>query len=627
MTAVDDNRVSLTESKGRTAYSAATLGFLCLLPVALLILAQAFQIGAFLTVGSSLPASDSNLWASCASALANGDESYNLAWCLRRPLTILAQTPFFVLAPGSMAAVILLQLLAVSAAFWWFLVTISRGLPVGRLGVMIVYVLGLFPVFWYGTYLGPEAPALALSFVSAGAVVRFMVSRRVAWGLLAAGSAIVVLQIRPGNFVLTGVLAIAVLVVTRAAGRRWLVVIGVAAALVALWLLPARVLGVVGWPAAGHASNFWSAAYSAATPEADTWVEAYDRFGPDFGCPKTVDWTPDPCLALESEEFGQFLRDQSLALIRADPMAVPGQAVNNISTFLGDGYLNDMWGHPFTPALQVWQADDRERLLDGWNGVGTFVATLMWLGSLVLVGLLVVRLGRLGKRASPFTRAGDVPDRVTGAALWVGVATVAGAAASFALVGHVEPQRHLVQNIPYILLAIAGVSVAHRRTEPPNESPPATTTTMRRWPLLGVGLLVGVVIIAAIAEGHTTGPTIAVARECGAGTSGALPYDVIASASVDSERPITGPSDWRRLPGADTGVLFADRSWIQQMLGQLPPGQMLDLRSETTGEVVPVFLSDADLSAVGGDWQGTDWCTSSPSKFGVMIVHDLVPMT
>ena len=625
MSALTDQAANPKGGVRKPALSASTLGFLCLVPVALLLVAQALQLGFFLTVGSSIPASDSNLWASCASAFANGNESYNLAWCLRRPLTILAQAPFFALAPDSMAAVLVLQLLVVSLAFWWFLISITRTLPVGRVGILIVYALGLFPLLWYGSYLGPEALALALSLVSAGAIVRFASTRRAVWGVVAAGTAIVVLQIRPGNFLLTGVLAVGVLVALRMAGRRWVAVFAVAAALLAVWLLPTRVLGVVGWPAAGHASNFWSTAYSAATPEDDTWVVAYDKFAPELGCPVTADWTPDPCLALESEAFGLLLRDSALDLMRQDPAAVPRQMATNVGTLLGDGYLNQMWGHPYSPAWQLWQQEQRDRLTAGWSGVGTAAATALWIASWVLVGLMAVRVVRMGRRGSPFASDGQPSDRAVGASLWIGLVTVAGAAASFALVGHDEPQRHLVQNIPYVLLAVGGLAAAAPRSDQSPSPAIAADGRSRRWPLVLVWVLISMTVLTGIVEGHATGPTIRVARDC-SGASEAEAYDVIASAALGTGRPLPGPSDWRRLEGVDTSVAFSDISWIQQMLRQLPPGQILDLRSTSTGEVIPVFLSDDDLIDVGGDWQATAWCTSSPSESGVMIVHDLVPI-
>ena len=121
-----------------------------------------------------------------------------------------------------------------------------------------------------------------------------------------------------------------------------------------------------------------------------------------------------------------------------------------------------------------------------------------------------------------------------------------------------------------------------------------------------------------------SGTTLQVARECSSGSLATEPYDVVASASVGSDHLIAAPADWRRLDGATTRVAFNDGSWIQQLLNRLPPGQVLDLRSQSTGELIPVFLADFDVAAL--DPAKVAWCTRTPSEHGVMIVHDLIPL-
>lgn len=603
----------------RPPLRAATLGFLSLVPVGLLVLAQSVKLGFFQTLASAIPISDSNLWASCASALAAGHESYNLAWCARRPLAVLLEAPFFVISPGSLAAVVVLQLLTVCLAFWWFLYSVGRSVPVSRPGLLAVYALGLFPVFWYGTYLGPEGVALGLTLVSASGVIRYLATRWLPWGWIGVGTAVLVFQIRPGNFVLVAVLAIGLLILMRRSGSRWIVLVAVAVTLIALFAGPARVFSIVGWPAAGHAANFWATAYSAATPEQDTWVSAYDRFGPVFGCPPVAQWGPDPCLQLENDEFGQFVRDAALTMIRENPLAVPSQIATNIVQFAGGGYLNAIWGHPFGATATPWSSPFAAGGF-GWIYVmGALVATLFWLGSAALVFLLALRLVRLGRWGNPL-RGESVNDSATaaGGAMWIGLATIAGGFTSYALVGHDEGQRHLVQSIPFVLLGLAGL-VARRDAVGPIDPPKRTL----RWPLALAWAVVGAVALGAAVEGRSGSDRLTVVRGCNSDVADSEEYEVIASATLQTLATVQGPSDWRRISDLSTQVAFPRLSWMQQMKDRLPPGQILDLRSVNTAEIIPVFVSADDLSRSEA---GSIWCTRTPSKYEVMVVHDLVLM-
>jgi hypothetical protein len=602
----------------RRPLSAGILGLLSLIPVGVLLVAQALRIGFFQTLGGVVPISDSNLWASCASALASGHDSYNLAWCARRPLTVLLEAPFFVVAPTSLAAVVLLQLLVVCLMFWWFIWSVSRSLALGRAALLAIIGVGLFPVFWYGTYLGPEGVALGLTLISAGAAVRFLATTWLPWGLVATGVAIVVLLIRPGNVVLTGALLIGLLVIMRRTGSRWLAVGAVAVGMVLLFALPSRLLTLAGWPAAGHASNFWATAYSAATPEQDTWVSAYDRFGPALGCPPVADWGPDPCLQLENEQFGQSIRDAALSMVAANPLGIPRQMAVNVGQLAADGYLNAIWGNPFAASATPWTvvADD-----DGsaWIYVaGSVIASLLWLASIGFLVLLAVRLARLGREADPLRR--DAVRRrasVAGGAMWLGLVTVVGVVASYALVGHDEGQRHLVQSIPFILLGFAGL-MSHLHPD----SGGVLTAPRQRWSIITVWASVALVVVGAAVEGRSSSPSLVVTRDCGDEGAAQEEYDVVAVAPVGARSPLASPPDWRRDTGAATRVAFAERSWAQQLLDLLPPGQILDIRSRSTGEILPVFLSDEDAARAA---DGELWCTSAPSRHGVMVVHDLLP--
>ncbi|MDD2857616.1 MAG: hypothetical protein PHU75_02980 [Candidatus Nanopelagicales bacterium] len=615
---------SLHELEVRRNFSTATLGFMCLVPVIVVIAAQAFSLGHLTMLGSSVPVADAGLWSSCASALANGHESVNLAWCLRRPLTMFVQTPFFMAAPTSLPALVVLQCLAVCMTFWWFLVTIARRLPMNRAGLLLIYALGLWPVLAYGTYLGPEAVALGLSLGSAATLLTYLSTSRLRWGIACGGLAILAFQIRPGNVFLTAALCGGIAVWEWRRDRRWWAAIGVGALFVAIGFLPTRVMQVAGWSQAGHASNFWSAAYSAATPESDSWEAAYDQLAAEVDCPLVADWSADPCLAFETDAFGDLLRDRAIALMRAHPEAMAYQLVTNLKLLGEDGYLNQMWATPATPAWQIWRAHDRAFLMDGWNGVYAAFATLVWAASWVVLALLCFATFRLRRqRGSP---AGDValvskPMRTAMVTVVVALVAIVGAATTFALVGHTEPQRHLVQNVPYILAAIGALTFIPWRKR---DQFPAIPLRRRspRWAWVLLGALIGALAMGSLMEGHRTSTQLRVSSSCESSDSSLTPYAVVGSVSVASKLAAPDPMNWRRLSDRSVSVLF-DNYWVRTMLDKLPSGHILDLRSGDTGEIVPVFISDADLSTASTG----SWCVRSPDQHGVMVVHDLVPMT
>ncbi|MDO9484478.1 MAG: hypothetical protein Q7K25_00230 [Actinomycetota bacterium] len=607
---------------------------MCLAPVFLVILAQAVGLGYSMTLGSTVPLSDSNIWASCASALAAGDESYNMAWCLRRPLTIVAQSPLFLLAPKSMAAVVLIQLLVVCLALWWFLVALARAMPVGRIGLLIVYALSLWPVLSYGTYVGPEVQTLWLSFVSAAAIVTYLRTRAIGWGVLSGCAAILAFQIRPGNAVLTAALAIGVIVLTWRRDRRVWAALAIAFVFLGTWLLPPRILAMNdGWTQAGHAANFWSAAYSAATPEDDSWEIAYERFAPEVGCPTPAQWTADPCLALESEEFGQLMRDQAIELMKGNPKAVVRQLLVNTRVLVSDGYLNQMWATPIAPAWQIWKADARAALLNSSSGLITAGATLVWAASWVLLAMLCMGLFRIRRLRGP-PQASDSNDNepnrddqssTVALVLALGLVAILGAAATFALVGHTEPQRHLVQNVPFIVAAVAALACLPWQRQAQSLPTSAPWRRAPKWAAIAIACVVAALVIGAGIEGRLPSPSVQVSRSCDVPVL--QDYDVVGTASVGSELPVGSPDDWRKIGTPQISLLFSGQSYyVQQNLNRLPPGTVLDLRSQATGEVIPVFVSDETLRAQALDGS-SGWCTRTPSQYDVMLVHDLVPLS
>jgi len=594
-----------------------TLGWLSLVPVALLLLAQAVGAGSYSTVGGVLPIFDSGIWASCSSALAHGNQATDFAWCLRRPLSMLVQAPLYLLAPMSIAAAVLVQTLLVCLALWFFLVALLRSISFPRWGLVVVYVLAVLVVFTYGPYLGPEGMALALSFVSAGAILNFLRQRTVSWGLLAIGAAVVVMQMRPGNPVVLAALVVGVLGVLGRERRHWLVILSVVLGLTLLWAAPTRVMQSAGWPSAGHATNFWSAAYSAATPEIDNWTAAYDRFGPDFGCPPVAQWSLDLCHELESEAFGNRLRDAAFNEIRTHPEALARQAASNTVALLGMGYLNHMLGVSYPPNWQIWKPEQRLAWAIDRTTLGTFFSAGLWLASLAVLAGLIVGTLRLGRKGWPFAGSLDEPSRRIGATVWLGLFTIAGAFGSYALIGHDDPQRHLVQGVPYLLAAMAGLTGLMFPSQAQQSIPPPR----RRWPRAVLGSTIALVLVVAFVEGRSPTASLTIAVTCNT-ASPTRSLAVVGQVPAQTAASLASPADWRRLAVPAASVILSSQSRARLLLENVPDGQLLLLRN-STGELFPVFVADDDL--LHQRRKRGPWCMLAPSQYDSMIVRDLIP--
>ena len=605
-------------------WSPVGLGFLSLVPVALVLLAQLLQIGLGTTIASTMPVSDTNVWSGCASALAHLSTPENLDWCLKRPLTMFLQAPLFIAAPTSMGAVVVLQTLVLCGLLWWFLVTLTGTLPVNRWAMWVTYLAALWPVVFYGTQLGTESPALALSLVSATAILRLLTTGRVLWGFLSGATALLAFQMRPGNIVLTLAIVLAVLVLTWRQARSWVRTGATLIGFGLVWWLPDALLRAAGWPEAGHSSNFWSVLYSAASPASDTWEAAYVRYAQDVGC--STDWTPDPCMGLESFEFANNQRDAALQQMANNPLAIPRQAVTNTVTMLDTGFLNQAWMHQFPP---FWKIGAIPGLLEGGNLIGVVLATLLWVASWVLLGALVVGLVLLWRRrdwqAARLADFGQRDLRRLQVSLALGLVTIAGAIAFYALVGHDEPQRHLVQNIPFVLLAIAAALTIFLRPRRASGAVPTARTREPAWTRITLSAVVLVIAATAVVEGHRSGESFLVARSCTDATKPVQEYTVMSKARWNATTQVAGPSDWRVLQGESTRSFPTDRSWTQLQINSLAPGNLMTLRAVDTGELVPVHLSDAADAAHTAAGAGSVMCTRPAEAPGVMIVFDLVP--
>jgi len=608
----------------RGVLSPVGLGYLSLVPVALVLLAQFMQVGFGLTLASAVPISDTNVWSGCASALSHLSTPEYLDWCLKRPSQMFLQAPLFLASPNSMGAAIVVQTLVLCGLLWWLLCTVRTVLPVTRFALWVTYLAALWPITLYGTQLGTESPALALSLISATAFLRLLQSRRIGWGFLSGATALLAFQMRPGNAFLTAAIVIGVISVAWRATRRWLLPAGLLVGFFLVWWLPDQVLRVAGWSEAGHSSNFWSVLYSAASPDNDTWEAAYVRFAKQVGC--NTDWNPDPCMGLESFKFAGLLRDSSLQLIRDNPLAIPRQMLANLTSMFDIGFLNQMWVNPFPP---LWKASLIPDAWQGSNALGMLGATVMWLLSWSLLAAIIVAIVRLRRgqpwRPNRIALFGAVAVRRISLTLWLGLITILGSIAFFAFVGHDEPQRHMVQNIPFVLLAIAAVItifVRQGRSAPVAAIDEAPVTNRPPWSRLGLGALALVIAGAAVIEGHTHGQTLMIARTCAPGSATPQEYQVVGKARWNADSELSGPSDWRVLQGRSTQSFPAAFSWPQLQVNVLPPGTILSLRT-ASGDVLPVFISDALASEVDAHDSTIVWCTQIPSQYGSIIVHDL----
>ena len=605
--------------------SVVGLGFLSLVPVVIVLIAQTLQIGFGLTLASSVPISDSNVWSGCASELSKLTTPENLGWCLKRPNQMFLQSPFFLASPNSMGGAIVLQTLVLSGLMWWLLISIRRTLPVTRLAVWIVYLASIWPIVLYGTQFATESPALGLSLVSVAFLLNFLGSRRFIWGFASVATALLAYQLRPGNLLLTLLLALGLLVFAWKVTRRWLLPALLTAGFVAVWWLPNQVMRMVGWSEAGHSSNFWSVLYSAASPENDTWEASYVRFAKQVGC--SADWNPDPCMGLESAKFAEILRDASFQLIRDNPFALPRQAFTNLTNLLDTGFLNLMWVNPFPTAWNVLQPD----YWQGGNALGVITASLLWVAASGLIGLIVLALVKW--RRNPSWREGRLERfGVRGThrlfiCIVLGLVTIVGSIAFFALVGHDEPQRHMVQNIPFVLLALAAVvTIFSRHVKVGSKSLVARTAEDvfdSVWSKLGLGMLVAVISLGAIIEGHTAGQTLTIKRSCSNEKEILQEYIVIGKARWNAQTIVQGPSDWRVLQGRSTQSFPSGFSWPQSQVNVLPPGNIMTMRSTTDGNIIPVFLSDSLNVGASTSMEPVVWCTQIPSQYDSMIVHDL----
>lgn len=551
-----------------------------MLPVLALLILQHFQAGLATSIASSIAISDSAGWLSCSSSALNSHVDPQIDWCMRRPLAVVTLIPVLALAPESTASALIVQALIIAAASWVFLFVMRRVLVSSTSVVLGASVTLVIPAFVYGSNFGPEAMCLVLSLMSATFFLAFLRIGNPVCAILAGVFAVMGLQSRPGNALLTASICAVVVVLLWTARRRvWAVATG--ASILAVWVLPNRLLTTVGFDNAGHSGNFWAVIYSLATPESDHWDAAYSRLAPD-----AARW------GTESAAFAELLRKAAIEEVLANPDSVLGQMVTNVLHLVRHGPLTLAVGLPTGPAIP--RPSDLASTIMGLIGLP------FWVASVSLLILLPWATFKVWRKGSPPPRGGWRPQFVP--LLIVGWATVVGAIGFFAFTGHDEMNRHLIQNVPYLILALL-VSIAvvfPGPIEPRNAVHQGSRNSRSSSLALGVLGVVWLLLLGAVVtEGHRPTKILSVVATCSPEAPEPRQYEVIGGANVNSSTATSSPTAWRVGNRPASSLFGLLDSWVGRALAIAPPGRVLALRDVETGEVIASFLSDEVAANLG----------------------------
>lgn len=575
----DRPRVEHPALERRARVWAALLAALTFSPTVLLVVSQALNIGHPYTLGGSVALSDSAGWNACASALAAAHESAHKAdWCLRRPMAFILEAGYFPVVPASTAAVMVVQTALLGLAAWVLLMMTRRRLRAPFWTVAVAAVAMIWPIFSYGGSVGPEGVCLLLSLVSAAMLLQFLPDRAPWWGAGSAALLILALQARPGNIPLTAAVCVDVVAVIYLSLRRRGLAVGIGAGLVALWVLPNQLLRLAGMKEAGNGGNFWYTLYSAATPEVDKWSDAATRFRDQLNPGQS-----------ESVAF-EKAKSAALELLAQDPTFFLAQLRTNIDTFFSQGFVNLALGNPVRLAWDAGIVPTKQPIL-GLVSLAGFAAS--WLFLLTLLGALATAVARRrGNRPWP------TADRVRTHLVALGLIGFVGAAGFFAVAGHDEATRHLTQNIPFLLVTwIAGLTLLITLRRPESGFPPSggfSDTGIRTVGIAYVAVVLAVAVVAG-AEGRVSPTSLTIAKSCTPGES-ASRWTVIGSAPVHTSRRVAAPLEWRRQSQQPADLFLGEGSWLNREMDRLPAGVVLALRDQASGNVVPAFLADTDVS-------------------------------
>lgn len=545
-------------------YPDALAACILCMPIAILLVQQALNLGLLWSLGGVIPVSDANGWVSCSSTVLTSGISSSDAWCWRRPLGALVFIPYLALAPSSLAAALVLQMIAVCTSAWIFVVALRRTFPVNLYVTLGVAVALCVPIIWYGGSFGIEGAALALSLLSAAAFTWFLKSHSAVLGILSPVLLILAFQVRPGNILLTATLVAVVAMLFFRSGR-WPSALAAVALAIATWVMPNLLFQSLGIENAGNSANFWATTYSAVTPDQDTWLAAYERFA-----------TPSNAMG-ESNEFAMVVRDATFAQLARDPSAFVAQAVTNLSSLARHGFITLALGLPEGP-FDV-SPDSATSV------VYLVVVVITWSSSLAFVALLVAGTVVLFKSHTNMQVKTSRQNSL--AVIILGWATILGATGFFVVVGHDERTRHLVQNVPWILLVVAVIMSLLCKSPTKSAGEHCAPRAISRVPtVMLVGTAVALVLLAAamVVEGHRQPEQLMVQQPCAANAVGQM-AEIVAAVPTAAHVQVPSSNSWRTTGRPARSVEGTDLGWIAGAIADLRPGLVVSLRTSNTGVI------------------------------------------
>jgi len=577
----------------RRKFGMVTLVLLSFTPTVVALVLQFLGTGYGITIASQVAVSDSSGWQSCASSFAAGHASIQMDWCLRRPLAVPVLGTVHALAPFSASSVLMIQVVLLGFSSFWLAVASVRVLRLNFIFAAVGIVFLWWPSLTYGLSHGPEATALSLSIISLTTLLAFLSSRHLAWALASGLSMLAALSIRPGNLLLTGVLLVVLLLfLQRYTQKAWLTAI-FAATFIIFWFAPNRIFQLFGFSEAGHGANFWFTMYSAATPEADDYNIVYEVFAVEaqrFGT--------------ESRAFGETVRAASLDLIQTDPLPLLQQVGANLNALWERDLLTRSLAVPgnsnlgFLNPVAFLQDPTISRSIEAASG-------FLWLSSAVLVvtaiaSLLIIGIELRTSSGTESTYRSFLNCRMT--AISLAVAAFVGSVSFYALVGHDEGERHLVQTAPFLVLGLlTSVDTVLQYISRPKQ-PLHLDTRAVTQPVKSITTMFIVLVLVLAFEGRQSASSILVRESCQETNWEVQLATPIAIASNGSRVPLQTATSWREADTNRFQTLARQSNWIAPLADDLPPGFFMTLRfSDGDTELAYIDTSrvaDGTLAAV-----------------------------
>ena len=580
-------------------------------PIALVTIGQFLGFGTGTSLGGVIQITDAANWQSCASAATRLNLAAEFDWCARRPLGVLLMTPIALLASGSTASMIVLQVVILVATNMWLLWGAVRYLALPLWAAILAALLLIWPTYIHASGLTLEALSMVFATSSLAFLIRGF-SAPSPMNLVLAGLALTLsFLVRPGNpLLVVYVLGLAVVAVIRYRKVSKAMIAAFMGGLAVLLLGPTLLQAAIGSPVGAASGNVWASLYSAATPENDYWPSAYEAVK-EVVPADSPDW-----------EYSLAIRDETLELLRSNPEPFVRQMVSNGATFLDQGILNLALVNPFaTPSDGL----SLNAALSRGVSLPAFIVSLsvgLWLLSWILLPLflytLFVERNRLGNTRSAGRNA-QFQIVVLGLITWLG------AWIFFAVLGHDEQKRHLAQSVPFIILAlVVSIQILAERRQGTSRKSTDTVSLRRNW-LVGFSALLAVVSLFAILEGRRPLTSVVLA-ECSSPDGLRRSWDVVGAAGVlIGAHPNLSPSSWRISRPFVFHLEHSNETWFRERVSELPPGTMAQLRN-AEGEVVPVFIDELQMKSLESGGLPVGSCLSeaspesTPGRLGLWVV-------